>query len=124
MDFRCSLKKSFEFGYHEGLGWIDAQVVGFDLEGSHLRVPHVGWNDALPARSSLLFDNIPDGSLFYYAHSFYMECEEKKDIAGSCEYGIQFTSAIQKANIYGTQFHPEKSQFYGLQLLKNFLENA
>jgi len=116
-------KESFEFGHHEGLGWIDASVVRIDAQDG-LRIPHVGWNHLWQTKKDNIFKNIPQGALFYYVHSFYVQPREKDIVIGECEYGIRFPVAFRKDNICGTQFHPEKSQLCGLELLKNFLKKA
>ena len=113
-------KSSEEFGHHEGLGWIDASVMRLNPQGG-LRVPHVGWNDLFQVRPSVLFEGIPNGALFYYVHSFHIVCNDPKLVIGECEYGMRVTAAVQSGSIYATQFHPEKSQLHGLQMLKNFL---
>lgn len=111
-------EKSYEFGEHEGLGWIeDAKVVRFE-EGS-LKIPHVGWNEMNFHNPSILFKEIPDHSNFYFVHSYYFEAPKTYAI-GECNYGHSFICAIQKENIFATQFHPEKSQIHGLQIIKNF----
>jgi glutamine amidotransferase len=117
-------RESYEFGHHRGLGWIEASVVKIDTNGQALRLPHVGWNDLYQVKDSLLFEDIPPEALFYYVHSFRIKCDSSDIVIGECEYGTRFTAAFQKGNIYGTQFHPEKSQLHGLNLLKNFLEKA
>ncbi|MFC1584517.1 imidazole glycerol phosphate synthase subunit HisH [Fibrobacterota bacterium] len=117
-------RESFEFGRHDGLGWIDASVVKLNVENYGLKIPHVGWNDLFQTKKSILFDGIIPGALFYYVHSFHIQCSDDKHVVGECEYGRRFASVIQKSNIYATQFHPEKSQFYGMMLLKNFLTKA
>lgn len=116
-------KDSCEFGYHKGLGWIDANVIKLEPTDK-LRLPHVGWNELYQVRKTILFDNIPSDALFYYVHSFHIKCNRTDIVVGESEYGMCFTSVFQYENIYGTQFHPEKSQFYGLTLLKNFLDKA
>lgn len=113
-------KSSEEFGHHEGLGWVDASVVKLTSEGG-LRVPHVGWNDCIQVKHSALFEGVPQDALFYYVHSFHIACNDPELVIGECDYGMRVTAAVQHENIYATQFHPEKSQQYGLQLLKNFL---
>lgn len=112
-------EESYEFGYHEGLGWIEASVVKLDKSG--LKLPHVSWNNLFQRSSIALFKGIPADALFYYVHSFHIRCRNEDMVVGECEYGIRFTAAIQKENIYATQFHPEKSQLPGLTLLLNFL---
>ena len=107
-------------GREPGLGWIDATVKKFDLAGhfaSH-PLPHMGWNDAQPVRQSTLFEGIIDPR-FYFLHSFYIETSPELCLAQSL-YGEPFTCAIQSQNVSGTQFHPEKSHHWGVQLLKNF----
>lgn len=116
-------RSSTEFGHHDGLGWIAADVIRLDPTGG-LRVPHVGWNDCIRTREHPLFDGIPTDALFYYVHSFYIRCDDPVLSIGECEYGMRFTAALQEGNIVATQFHPEKSQQHGLQLLKNFLSQA
>lgn len=122
----CQLmgKESFEFGQHIGLGWIDGSIIKLEPNNKELRIPHVGWDELVQKRKNLLFENIPSDALFYYTHSFHIKCNNSEDIIGECDYGGCFTSAFQHKNIYGTQFHPEKSQLHGLNMLKNFLEKA
>ncbi len=122
LGFQLLAKESFEFGRHKGLGWIDASVEKFSLEDKKHRVPHVGWNDLFKYKNVLLWDGIPNDAIFYYVHSYYVNCKNEKIIIGKCSHGINFVSAIQQENIFATQFHPEKSQFYGLQIIKNFIE--
>jgi glutamine amidotransferase len=117
-------RHSQEFGHHEGLGWIDAEVVKLEPMDKALRIPHVGWNELTQVQESVLFEDIPRGALFYYVHSFRIACARQEDVIGECEYGGRFTAAFQDANIFGTQFHPEKSQLHGLTMLRNFLEKA
>ncbi len=117
-------RESCEFGDHKGLGWIDASVVRIEGNGGSLRVPHVGWNHTIQVRDNLLFEEIPNRALFYYVHSFHIRCASPEIAIGECDYGGRLTAAFQYQNIYGTQFHPEKSQWYGLKLLKNFLDKA
>lgn len=124
LGFQLLAKESYEFGQHKGLGWIDASIKKLYSKNIKIRVPHVGWNNLFKCKESKLFDGIPNSSLFYYVHSYFMNCENEKIIIGKCKYGLEFVSAIQQQNIFGTQFHPEKSQLYGLQILKNFLEKT
>lgn len=116
--------ESYEFGHHKGLGWIKASVVKLETNGTGLRLPHVGWNDLRRIKESILFDGVQEEALFYYTHSFHIKPESRDIVIGTCEYGVEFAAAFQQANIYATQFHPEKSQLCGLKLLKNFLEKA
>ena len=116
-------QESFEFGHTKGLGWINASVVRFSVK-EPLRVPHVGWNDLYQVKRSILFDEIPENALFYYVHSYYIKSHEEDIVVGCSDHGEKFTAVIHKDNIYATQFHPEKSQLYGLKLLKNFIEKG
>jgi glutamine amidotransferase len=113
-----------EEGVLEGLGWIDAKTVRFKFDGTdqRLKIPHMGWNRIKIMRSSGIFDDLSDEARFYFVHSYYVRCRNEENILAQTEYGIQFTSAIIKDNILATQFHPEKSHKYGLQLLKNFVD--
>lgn len=124
LGFQLMAKESFEFGHHKGLSWINASVRKLEPEDKKLPVPHVGWNDLIRTKTCILFEGIPEGALFYYVHSYHVECENRDDIIGECEYGNRFTAAARIGNIYATQFHPEKSQLFGLTLLKNFVEKA
>jgi glutamine amidotransferase len=119
-------KTGFENGVHTGLGWLDAEVVRFDFTGeiSHLKVPHVGWNDVRLVKESPLSSVVTAPHSYYFVHSYYMRCADTTDVAGVCEYGHEFTAAIQRDNICGVQFHPEKSQKHGLALMKSFLTEA
>lgn len=118
-------QKSFEYGEHEGLGLIDGNVV--PLSGavpSELKIPHIGWNALhFPKthKKSELFKYIDEGEHVYFVHSFYAaDCAES--VIADTEYGIPVTAAVQKGNVYGTQFHPEKSGDTGLKILKAFAE--
>jgi imidazole glycerol-phosphate synthase subunit HisH len=110
------LTKRSEEGSSAGLSWINAKVVKF--KNSDLMVPHMGWNTIKTADSSL-FDNLTN-SRFYFVHSFYVPVSGKNNIIAKTKYGIDFGCAIQNENIYGVQFHPEKSHKFGMQFLKNF----
>lgn len=116
-------RESEEFGRHEGLGWIDASVRRLD-PGDGLRVPHVGWNELHQRGESLLFDGIADGELFYFVHSYRIDTDSPAIVKGETEYGRFFTTVVEQGNVYGAQFHPEKSQLAGLRLLENFLTLA
>ena len=124
LGFQLLARTSQEFGEHQGLGWIDAEVVSLDPADAKLRVPHVGWNELYQTRESVLFDDVPDEGLFYYVHSFKLRPAGPDVVIGECDYGGRFAAAVQKGSIFGTQFHPEKSQQHGLTLLKNFLAKS
>ncbi len=111
-----------EEGDVEGLGWFDAGVVRFSVRDKLVyKVPHIGWNTAECATPSPLFTHIPDTAMFYFVHAYHIVCHNPQDIVTRTTYEVPFTSAIQKGNIYGTQFHPEKSHDAGEQLIKNFI---
>jgi glutamine amidotransferase len=114
-------RSSDEFGSHEGLGWIPAAVRRLE-PGGDLRVPHVGWNAIHRTGSaSRLLHDIPDDSLFYFVHSYYIDVDRPDVATADCEYGRRFAAVVESGNVYGTQFHPEKSQRHGLAVLANFL---
>jgi imidazole glycerol-phosphate synthase subunit HisH len=115
-------KNSEEHGHHKGLGWLDAEVVKFELPDKKLKIPHMGWNDITVRKSHALFNMLKGNELsFYFVHSYYINCRNPEDVLATCEYGIEFTAAIARNNIVATQFHPEKSQDNGMQVLGNFL---
>ena len=115
-------RDSEEFGAHEGLGWIDASVRRIKPDDASLRVPHVGWNALVPVGDSRLFEGLPEEPLFYFVHSYHIACEGPDLVRGEVEYGGRMTAVFERDNVYGTQFHPEKSQLAGLTLLDNFLD--
>jgi len=108
--------KSYEFGEHKGLGVIKGEVIRFK---SNVKIPHMGWNEVNKIKDSPLLKDIPDGTYFYFDHSYYVLPDEDVTITIT-PYNKKFCSAIQKDNIFATQFHPEKSQKWGLRLLQNF----
>ncbi|MGA9363037.1 MAG: imidazole glycerol phosphate synthase subunit HisH [Bacteroidota bacterium] len=110
--------ESEELGHHRGLNLLKGRLRRFP---STVKVPHVGWNQAHARRSSPLLKGINGGSYFYFVHSYYLEPEENVTLT-TTDYGIEFPSSIEKDNIFGIQFHPEKSQEKGLTILKNFAD--
>ncbi len=116
--------ESEEFGLHKGLGIIPGRVVRFPEDmtesGEKLPVPHMGWNQVSFKSESPLFNGIPEGSNVYFVHSYYVKPKESSVVTATSNYGIDFCAAIQRDNVMATQFHPEKSQAVGLQILKNF----
>lgn len=115
------LTNSSEEGVLPGLGWIPGKTTKFAFEkGSQLKVPHMGWNQVLEKNSSRLTHDLPPEPRFYFVHSYYVKTEDRKDVLTTTVHGIEFDSIIQKGNIYGAQFHPEKSHKFGMKLLENF----
>ena len=114
--------KSSDEGSLDGLKWIDAIVRKFDETKIQqvTKLPHMGWNDVQPISSNSLFKGLEKEALFYFLHSYYFECNDTADILATSEYGEQFTCAAHNENVYGIQFHPEKSHHYGETLLHNF----
>lgn len=118
------MTKYSEEGNVNGLGWIDAEVKKFCFADPKLKVPHMGWNQVNLVNDSNLFKGFEtfDEIRFYHVHSYYVELENKCQEISNTYYGNEFTTGFQKGNIYGVQFHPEKSHKFGLQVLKNFGE--
>jgi imidazole glycerol-phosphate synthase subunit HisH len=114
-------KKSYEGGEHEGLGWFNAEVIRLQPDDFKFRIPHIGWHEIDYRNDSPLFSRLPKEPDFYFVHSYYMKCNEQADVDATCDYGGFFTAAVRKDNIFAVQFHPEKSQDYGLKVLENFL---
>jgi glutamine amidotransferase len=111
-------RETNEHGHHEGLGWIDATVRRFEFPSERrLRIPHIGWNDVTGREGSTV---MPDDGVFYFVHSYYVDCDEPSDIAATCSYGTEFAACVERGNVMATQFHPEKSQEDGLALLRRF----
>lgn len=112
-----------EEGDSHGLGWIDAQTIRFqfDQEKSNVRIPHIGWNNVQVTKENLLFKGLSDSASFYFVHSYYVKCSKPENVLATSDYGLTFACSINKDNIWGTQFHPEKSHDDGLVILENFL---
>lgn len=112
-------QNSEEYGYHKGLGWIEGEVK--KMSGNlDARIPHVGWNNISVSEKEPLFSRTEESPSFYFDHSFQFVCPPKY-VAAWCMHGSYTTAAVQKQNVFGVQFHPEKSQIQGLKLLKGFL---
>jgi len=114
---------SEEFGNHDGLGWLDADVKKIEPNDPSLRVPHVGWSNINIVQDSLLFCGLDPEPLFYFVHSFWIQSRTPKNVVATGDYGGPFAIALASDNIYAVQFHPEKSQKDGLAVLMNFLKD-
>jgi len=113
-----------EEGSLPGLGWINADTVkfNFDNDSDRLKIPHMGWNIVNIQKDSLLFNGLSDESRFYFVHSYHLVCKNENNVICTTNYGYDFPSAVEKENIHGVQFHPEKSHKFGMRLLENFAE--
>ena len=109
-------------GKLEGLKWIDSEILKFDqnLIQQRTKLPHMGWNDVAPINNHPLFIGLEKEAIFYFLHSFYFKCKNETESIAVSNYGIFFSSAVHRENIFGIQFHPEKSHQYGEKLLHNF----
>lgn len=116
------MAKYSEEGSVEGLGWFDAEVLRFQINDSlHYKVPHTGWNQIELMKSDSLMKGIENGSEMYFVHSYHFKAKDQKDILAETVYEQRFVSAVQRENLYGVQFHPEKSHEIGEKLISNFL---
>lgn len=118
------LASSSEEGSSAGLGWVPGRVRSFRTtpQSAQLPMPHMGWNDVLPVVDSPLFKGLETDPRFYFLHSFYFDCDNDAHALARASYGFDFSCAVAVGNVYGVQFHPEKSHHYGASLLKNFAE--
>lgn len=117
LGFQLLCEESEEFGLHEGLKVFPGRVKRFP---SGQKVPHMGWNSIHMERQIPLLEGIPEGSYFYFVHSYYLDSLDTSVVAATTSYGLSFPSVIWRGNVYATQFHPEKSQAFGLKILHNF----
>lgn len=111
-----------EEGLLPGLGWIDAEVKKIDssLLQQTTRLPHMGWNDIKIVVNNPLFHNLHNSPMYYFLHSYYFDCKTKSNLIATTTYGSTFACAVNSKNVFGVQFHPEKSHLYGIKLLENF----
>jgi glutamine amidotransferase len=114
-----------EEGVEPGIGWIDADVVRFDAtQHPGMRVPHMGWNTVRVAKESQLLTETEGEQRFYFVHSYYTRCKDRDDVLLQTDYGVDFDAAFARDNLFGVQFHPEKSHRFGMNLLRNFVERC
>jgi imidazole glycerol-phosphate synthase subunit HisH len=115
------LTQGSEEGNMKGLGWLDAYTHKFrQSETNPVKIPHMGWNTVTPVGTSPLTTGFDDTYKFYFSHSYYVQCRDKANVILKTTHGVTFDAAIQKGNIFGTQFHPEKSHKYGMDIFRNF----
>ena len=114
------LTNSSEEGIEKGLGYINASAKKFSFQDNKMKIPHMGWNLVHKSTKSKLTDGFIQESRFYFVHSYYVEVENQENSILKTNYGLEFDSAIQHENVYGAQFHPEKSHKFGMKLLENF----
>ena len=110
-----------EMGEHAGLGLLPGRVERL-AESPSVKIPHTGWNQVRVQKEAPLFDGIRSGAYVYFNHSYFCRPSDASVVVATTDYGVEFACAVQRGNVFGVQFHPEKSQAVGLQLLKNFLE--
>ncbi|MGA9140989.1 MAG: imidazole glycerol phosphate synthase subunit HisH [Methanocella sp.] len=121
-----------EEGNVAGLGWVDAKTIKFNFNGidndsgngDGLKIPHMGWNTIKMMKQTPILDGIEDESRYYFVHSYHVRCNDPADVVAKTAYGMDFVSILQHDNIYGIQFHPEKSHNRGINILKNFAESG
>lgn len=111
-----------EEGNCSGLGWIKGNVRKFNLDTSKYKIPHMGWDYIHLKRDDCLVDTLMEKPRFYFVHSYYAECENRSDCIATTDYGIEFDSVIGRNNVWGVQFHPEKSHKYGMKVFGNYLQ--
>lgn len=118
------LASSSDEGRRAGLGWIPGRVRSFRsvAESAQMPMPHMGWNDVAPALEAPLFKGLEADARFYFLHSYFFDCDNPDNVLARASYGRDFSCAVAAGNVYGVQFHPEKSHHYGAMLLKNFAE--
>lgn len=116
--------RGLEHGEHAGLGWLEGTVKRLEVEEFKLKVPHIGWNDVVACKDSALLGTAGSISTFYFVHGYHLESTAEGDASGICSYGVEFCATIERNNIFGAQFHPEKSQKAGLGVLSKFMRVA
>jgi len=114
-------QRGLEHGEHTGLGWLRGEVVPIPIEDATFKIPHMGWNSLRMHHPHPVLEGIDEGVHAYFVHSYFMQLAEEEALVASVDYGHPLTALVAKENMVGTQFHPEKSQETGLQILRNFL---
>jgi glutamine amidotransferase len=116
------LTRGSEEGQEPGLGWLDAHARRFRPADTKIKVPHMGWNEVRQMREDVSLPLISTPRRFYFVHSYFVECTNPEDVLLECDYGNTFVAAFRRANIWGFQFHPEKSHKFGMEIFRHFLE--
>lgn len=116
-----TFNKKSEEGMLSGLAWIEAETKKINNLPAYLKIPHMGWNEVKLQKRSSLFVDINMPPRFYFAHSYHIVCDNKSIVLATSHYGYEFVAAVEKENILGVQFHPEKSHKFGMRILKNFV---
>ena len=111
-----------EEGDVKGFGWIDAQTVRFKISDKRWKIPQMGWNSLIQKKESPILKELDTSHLYYFVHSYHLVCNNKSDVLTTSYYGYEFVSSVEKENIFGVQFHPEKSHEWGEHILQNFLK--
>lgn len=115
------MTKHSEEGNVEGLGWVDAHTVRFDQsKDNSMKVPHMGWSEIATTGGNPLWSDLPEDPRFYFVHTYHFQFTDNTEVSATCHHSYDFVCAFQKENIYGTQFHPEKSHKFGMKVLENF----
>lgn len=121
LGYQLIAERGYEGGQTEGLGWIRGEVVRLKSEDDRMRIPHIGWNELKIRKEAESLTGTSDGTTFYFVHSYKFNVEDDSAVSSTCYHGEEFAASVEKDNICGMQFHPEKSQTAGLQLIRNFL---
>ncbi|MHA2211301.1 MAG: imidazole glycerol phosphate synthase subunit HisH [Candidatus Thorarchaeota archaeon] len=117
------LSSRSEEGILEGLNWIESDTIRFRFQNEqNIRIPHMGWNTTRIEQDSCLFEGMYEEPRFYFVHSYYVNCHNSSNVLATTNYGVDFTSSVIRDNIYGVQFHPEKSHKFGMKVLDNYAE--
>jgi imidazole glycerol-phosphate synthase subunit HisH len=117
------LTEASEEGRLPGLGWLPGRTVRFDISES-LKIPHMGWNTVNIRRPNALITDTGEEQRFYFVHSYHLSLEDERDVAATCQYGYEFPAIVERGNICGTQFHPEKSHRFGRSILESFARSS
>jgi glutamine amidotransferase len=127
LGFQLFFTKGFENGEYEGLNLVEGEVKKFEFQDKNLKIPHMGWNSvefSANPYAKIMFNGLTSGENFYFVHSYYSILKDEKNAAGWTDYGLNFCSCVAYKNIWGSQFHPEKSGDAGLKVLKNFINEV